>query len=135
MLPNAKPIRSDDNGVESVVVTMQDLTPLAEAERLRAEFLGMVSHELRTPLTSIWGSVMAMLDGADDLDPAEQRQFLRIILEQAGNMRDLIGGLLDVARIETGELPVNPEPASLTALVDRAREHLPERRGEGQPGN
>ena len=121
VLLNAKPIRSDDNEVESVVVTMQDLTPLAEAERLRAEFLGMVSHELRTPLTSIWGSVMAMLDGADDLDPAEQRQFLRIILEQAGNMRDLIGGLLDVARIETGELPVNPEPAALTALVDRAR--------------
>ena len=39
--------------VESVVVTMQDLTPLEELERLRAEFLGVVSHELRTPLVSI----------------------------------------------------------------------------------
>ena len=121
VLLNATLIRSEEGRAESVVVTMQDMTSLEEVERLRAEFLGMVSHELRMPLTSIWGSVMAMLDGAEDLDPAEMRQFLRIILDQAGSMRDLIGDLLDVARIETGELPVNPEPAEVAALVDRAR--------------
>ena len=121
VLLNATPIRSEGGEVESVVVTMQDMTPLEEVERLRAEFLGMVSHELRMPLTSIWGSATAMLDGAEDLDPAEMRQFLRIILDQAGSMRDLIGNLLDVARIEMGELPVDPEPAEVAALVDRAR--------------
>ncbi len=121
VLLNATPIRSEEGEVESVVVTMQDMTSLEEVERLRAEFLGMVSHELRMPLTSIWGSVMAMLDGTEGMDPAEMRQFLRIILEQVGSMRDLIGDLLDVARIETGELPVDPEPAEVTALVDRAR--------------
>ena len=121
VLLNATPIRSEEGEVESVVVTMQDMTPLEEVERLRAEFLGMVSHELRMPLTSIWGSVMAMLDSVEDLDPAETRRFLRIILDQAGAMRDLIGNLLDVARIETGELPVNPEPAEVAVLVDRAR--------------
>ena len=56
VLLNATPIRSEDGEVESVVVTMQDMTPLEEMERLRAEFLAMVSHELRTPLTSIRGS-------------------------------------------------------------------------------
>ena len=56
-LVNATPIRSEAGTVESVVVTLQDLAPLEELERLRAEFLGMVSHELRTPLTSIKGSV------------------------------------------------------------------------------
>ncbi len=126
VLLNATPIRSPasdstEGEVESVVVTIQDLRPLEEVERLRAEFLGMVSHELRMPLTSIRGSVMAMLDNTEDLDPAETRQFLRIILDQAGSMRDLIADLLDVARIETGELPVNPEPAEVAALVDRAR--------------
>ena len=54
-LLNATPIRSADGTVESVVVTLQDLAPLEELERLRAEFLGMVSHELRAPLTSIKG--------------------------------------------------------------------------------
>ena len=51
MLINVTPIRSDDGEVESVVITMQDLAPIEELERLRAEFLGMVSHELRAPLT------------------------------------------------------------------------------------
>ena len=54
-LVNATPIRSAEGEMESVVVTLQDMTPLEELERLRAEFLGMVSHELRTPLTSIKG--------------------------------------------------------------------------------
>ena len=121
VLINATPIRSESGEVESVVVTMQDMTQLEETERLRAEFLGMVSHELRLPLTSIWGSVMAMQENAEDLDPVETRQFLRIILDQVGSMRDLIGDLLDVARIETGALPVNPEPVEVAALVDRAR--------------
>ena len=121
VLLNATPIRSEEGEVESVVVTMQDMAAVEEQERLRAEFLGMVSHELRMPLTSIWGSVMAMLEDTADLDPAEMRQFLRIILDQVGSMRTLIGDLLDVARIETGALPVDPEPADVAGLVDRAR--------------
>ena len=121
VLINATPIRAGSGEVESVVVTMQDMTPLEEMERLRAEFLGMVSHELRTPLTSIRGSATAVLDARSDLDPAELRQFLRIIVDQVDIMRDLIVDLLDVARIETGTLPVNAEPAEVAALVDRAR--------------
>ena len=53
VLINATSIRSERGEVESVIVTLQDMTPLEELERLRAEFLGMVSHELRTPLASI----------------------------------------------------------------------------------
>ena len=121
MLVNATPIRSADGSVESVVVTLQDLTPLEELGRLRAEFLGMVSHELRVPLTSIRGSATALLDASSDLDPAELRQFHQIIVEQADHMRTLIGDLLDVARIETGTLPVSLEPAEVASLIDRAR--------------
>ena len=120
-LVNATPIRSEEGEVVSVVVTLQDMTPLEELERLRAEFLGMVSHELRTPLTSIKGSAATLTEAASDLDPAEMLQFFRIIGEQADYMRDLIGDLLDVARIETGELSVAPAPAEVATLVDEAR--------------
>ena len=120
-LVNATPIRSEEGEVVSVVVTLQDMTPLEEMERLRAEFLGMVSHELRTPLTSIKGSAATLTEAASDLDPAEMLQFFRIIGEQADYMRDLIGDLLDVARIETGELSVAPAPAEVATLVDEAR--------------
>ena len=120
-LVNATPIFLEEGEVESVVVTIQDMTPLEELERLRAEFLGMVSHELRTPLTSIKGSAATLTEAASDLDPAEMLQFYRIIGEQADYMRDLIGDLLDVARIETGELSVAPVPADVATLVDEAR--------------
>ena len=120
-LINSTPICSDEGVVEKVVVTMQDLTPLEELERLRAEFMGMVSHELQTPLTSIRGSANTLLDEASSLDPAEMRQFHRIISEQADRMRGLIRDLLDVARIETGTLSVAPEPSDTAALVDEAR--------------
>ena len=120
-LLNATPIRSKDGEVESFVVTLQDMTPLEELERLRAEFLGMVSHELRTPLAAIKGSVATLTEAASDLDPAEMLQFFCIIDDQADYMRDLIVDLLDVARIETGELSVAPAPADVASLVDEAR--------------
>ena len=100
---------------------MQDMTPMEELERLRAEFLGMVSHELRTPLAAIKGSAATLTEAASDLDRAEMLQFFRIIGEQADFMRDLIGDLLDVARIETGALPVSPGPVGVASLVDEAR--------------
>ncbi len=120
-LLNATPIRSAAGEVESVVVTLQDLAPLDELERMRAEFVGLVSHELRAPLTSIKGSATTALDTSRPLAPAEVRQFFRIIEEQANHMNVLIGDLLDAGRIETGTLSVDPESTEVTALVDQAR--------------
>ena len=120
-LVNATPIRSEDGAIASLVVTLQDLAPLDELERLRAEFLDLVSHELRTPLTSIRGSVDTLLEAGPKLDPAEMREFHRIIQEQAEHMRSLISDLLDAGRIEAGTLSVSPEPSEVAALVDRAR--------------
>ncbi len=121
VLVNATPIYSDAEQLETVVVTMQDMSALEELERLRAEFLGMVSHELRAPLAAIRGSATTMLDEEPALDPAEMRQFHRIIVEEADRMRSLLTELLDIARIESGTLPVSPSPAEVTDLVDEAR--------------
>ena len=120
-LVNATPIHSRDGAVESVIVTMQDMAPLREIEWMRSEFLGMVSHELRAPLTSIKGSTATVLGASPALDPAEMREFFRIIDEQASHMRGLIGDLLDAGRIDTGTLSVAPEPSEVAALVDQAR--------------
>ena len=121
VLMDATPIRSREDVLESIVVTLQDMTPIEELERLRTEFLGIVSHELQTPLTSIKGSTAALMDESTDLDPAVMRQFHRIIDEQADHMRDLMSGLLDAARIEAGTLSVAPEPVDVARLVDDAR--------------
>ncbi len=120
-LVNATPIRSEDGDVVSLVVTIQDLAPLEEVDRLRADFLGMVSHELRAPLTSIKGSTTTALGASPAPDPAEMREFLRIIDDQADRMRGLIVDLLDAGRIDAGALSVSPEPSRIAGLVDEAR--------------
>ena len=119
-LVNASPVHGEGGAVASVVVTFQDLAPLDEIERLRTEFLGLVSHELREPLAAIKGSAATLLGDAA-LDPAEAREFFRIIDGQAEHMRGLIGDLLDAGRIDTGTLTVAPEPSEVAELVERAR--------------
>ena len=121
VLLNATAIRSEQGGVESVVVTLQDMTAVEQLERLRAEFLAMLSHELRMPLTSVKGSVATLLNPSAALTPAETLQFHRIIDAQTERMRELISDLLDVAQIETGTLSVAPGPVDVAALVEEAR--------------
>ena len=120
-LVNATPIPSGSGEVESVVVILQDMSSMEEMQRQRAGFLGMVSHELRAPLAAIKGSAAAVLRDAATLDPAEIQQFFRIIDSQADHLLDLTGGLLDVARIDAGELSLSIEATDVAALVDRAR--------------
>ena len=121
LIINATPIRSDDEQVESFLVTLQDLAPLEDLERMRVEFLAMVSHELRAPLTSIKGSSATLLASGAPADPAAVHQFHRIIDQQADYMQKLITDLLDVARIEVGTLSVSPEAVEVGDLFDQAR--------------
>ena len=112
MLINATPIHAEDGAFTSVVVTMQDLAPLQDLERMQTEFLGMVSHELRTPLAAIKGSTAAVLGASRLVAPAETREFLRIIDDQADRMIGLIADLLDAGRIEAGTLSVSSDSAA-----------------------
>ncbi len=120
-LVNAAPVTSDGGEVQSVVVAMQDLGPLDELERQRAEILELVSHELRAPLSAIKGLAATVLGNPRVVDPAEVRQFFRIIEQQADDMDGLIRDLLDAGRIDNGTLSVDSEPQEVSALVDHAR--------------
>ncbi len=118
-LINATPIHSEEGRVESVIVTLQDMAPLEQLERSRAEFLSLVSHELRVPLSSIKGLAATVKEASPD--PAEMAQFFRIIEQQADHMQGLISDLLDAGRIEAGTLSVTTESTEVADLVDQAR--------------
>ena len=120
-LINATPIRTGQDEVVSVVITMQDLAPLQELDRMRSEFLSTVSHELRTPLAAIKGSTTSVLSTLPAMDPVEAEQFFRVIDEQADNMRGLIGDLLVAGRIDTGTLSVSLETGEVAEMVEQAR--------------
>ena len=120
-LLDATPILSGDGALERMVVILQDLAPFEALDRSRTEFLSMVSHELRSPLAAIKGSAATARGAAPSLDPAEALQFLRIVEEQADRMDGLVRDLLDAGRIGTGALAVDPAPAEIADLVERAR--------------
>jgi two-component system sensor histidine kinase KdpD len=92
----------------------------AEAERqseLRLRFLGMISHELRTPLTSIKGFASTLLAEDVTWDAETQRDFLQTIDREADKLTDMIGQLLDLARIEAGTLRIDPKPVSTSDIL------------------
>ena len=73
-------------------------------------------------LTTIKGSTATVLSDPSVFDPAETRQFFRIIDQQADLLRDLINNLLDLTRIEAGALSVDPEPTDVAFLVAEAKD-------------
>ena len=80
----------------------------AEAHaRSRTEFLAMVSHELRTPLNAVIGLSGLVLDQGL---PEAQAQHLRLIREAGDHLLALVNDILDVTRLERGQLPLQEEP-------------------------
>ena len=123
-LVNAAPIYSMDGEVESVVVAIQDMSPLNEMDRMRSDFLSLVGNELRTPLTTIKGSIAALVDSIAASGADESRQLLRILDRQTDAMRNHLNRLIDLTQIESGSLNINPMPLDLAPLLNDARKEF-----------
>ena len=80
------------------------------------DLVANVSHELKTPLTSIHGYSQALVDGTAS-DAAAQEQAAVIIHEEAGRMRRLVDELLELARLESGQVHLAREPVDMADLV------------------
>lgn len=81
------------------------------------DFLANISHELKTPLTSIRGFSQAMLDGTID-DPSGIERSARIISDESGRVLRLVEELLDLSRIESGQISMEREALDLDELFD-----------------
>lgn len=89
------------------------------ADRLKSAFLATMSHELRTPLNSIIGFTGIVLQGlAGPLNDEQTRQ-LGMVRGSARHLLDLINDILDLSKIEAGQLQLREEPVDLAAVVDR----------------
>jgi len=78
-------------------------------EQMRKDFIANVSHEFRTPLTVIRGSAEALRD-LEKSDPAEEKKRLHAILSETDGMNRLVGDLLELSRLESGRVTLQPEP-------------------------
>ena len=92
---------------------------LQELDRLKSDFVATVSHELRTPLTSIRSLSESLLDGLDNGDvPREiQKQFLTIITQENQRLSRMINQVLDLSKIEAGQMEWRMEPLDLGEVV------------------
>jgi two-component system phosphate regulon sensor histidine kinase PhoR len=85
------------------VILFQDVTELRRAEAIRRDFVANVSHELRTPLASLRALVETLEDGALD-DPPAAREFLGRMHVEVDGLTQMVGELLELARIESGRV-------------------------------
>lgn len=96
---------------------------LRELDQLKSEFVSMVSHELRAPLANISGVFQLLLE--DDRDPLSinQRELVSLADEQVGRLGRLVKGVLNVSRIESGEIQFQPQAVDLNELLEKDCTH------------
>jgi PAS domain S-box-containing protein len=91
-----------------------------ELARTKDEFLALVTHELRNPLSIILSTAALLGEDLDTLDPAEQREYLRTITRNAGRLSVMADDLLDLSRLESGNLAIRPTATDLCEVIDAA---------------
>lgn len=99
------------------VLVLADITEIRRLEDMRRDFVSAVSHELKTPLTVIQACTETLLDGATEDKEAAPR-FLRQIEEQSDRLLQLIIGMMQLARLESGEHLFHKEAVDLRELID-----------------
>ena len=100
---------------------LEDARRRAEsADRTKSAFLATMSHELRTPMNSIIGFTGLMLQGLAGPVTAEQRKQLGMVRGSARHLLELINDVLDISKIEAGQLDVQLAPVDVLAAIDRA---------------
>lgn len=108
---------------------LQDITQRRRLDRMKSSLISTVSHELRTPLAAIKGYASTLLAEDVQWDGQSQHEFLGVISDEADRLSELVNDLLDMSRIEAGNLEVRRQACHLPELVQQAAQ-----RAHPQPG-
>ncbi|MEF2547129.1 ATP-binding protein [Aurantimonas sp. E1-2-R+4] len=121
MRASAEP-RRDQTGTLVWDGTLFDISEEKRNEQLRNDFISTVSHELRTPLTSIRGSLGLVAAGAAGEMSSKATKLIAIAHSNSERLVRLINDILDIEKIETGNMPFAPRPLQLRSLTEEAVE-------------
>jgi two-component system sensor histidine kinase KdpD len=107
-----------------LVREMEQARLQVETERLRDALLSSVSHDLRTPLVSIVGAASSLLMYGASYDETARRDLLLTIQEEAERLNRFVGNLLDMMRLESGELKLNRQWVDIDDVIGTAASRL-----------
>ncbi len=105
------------------LLIFEDVTELRRLETIRKDFVSNVSHELRTPLTSIKALTESLHAGALD-EPETARRFLGYIETEVDALSELVSELLELARVESQQVPLQRAPSDPCEILQRGAERL-----------
>jgi len=110
--------------VDRVAVVLRSARGRARLDRERSDLVATVAHELRSPLTGVKGFVTTLLSKWDRLNDEQKKLMLTTVSTDAERLSRLITELLDVARIDTGRLPLYRREIDAVALLERVVESV-----------
>ena len=109
------PVTSTDEIGQLAVAFNNMADSLSSVEGARRNFIANVSHEFKTPMTTIAGFIDGILDGT--IPPEKQRHYLDIVSQEVKRLSRLVRTMLDLSRIDNGELRLRPARFDLTGVV------------------
>jgi signal transduction histidine kinase/HAMP domain-containing protein len=104
------PMRDEEGRLIGAVTLLMDMDAMGEVDRLKNEFISVASAKLRDPLRSLQLSLHAVVEGLAGELNSKQKEFLIGAREDAIQLEDIIGDLLELAQIQSGTLPLIREP-------------------------
>jgi PAS domain S-box-containing protein len=110
-------MRDPAGAVAGRIFAFRDISADRMVEEVKSDFVAAVSHELRTPLTSIYGFAETLLRQDVLFGEEERRTFLRYIASESGRLTEIVDQLLNVARLDAGDLQVEPERIDVGSVV------------------
>ncbi len=109
------PVTSNDEIGELATAFNNMAASLASGENMRRNFIANVSHELKTPMTTIAGFIDGILDGT--IPPEREAYYLRTVSQEVKRLSRLVRTMLDLSRIDSGELRLRPARFDLTNTI------------------
>ena len=110
---------NQSNTAKQYILVVHDITQLRKLDSMRRDFISNVSHELRTPVSVIMANSETLLSGALD-NKADAENFSKAILHNAERLSEMVSDLIDLSRIEYGELKLEFEKVNINQSILRA---------------
>ncbi|GAB4026688.1 MAG: hypothetical protein Fur0011_2900 [Candidatus Microgenomates bacterium] len=120
---NIYPLLDREGKIQYYVATQRDITEQKEVDQMKTDFVSLVSHQLRTPLSSMRWNLEMLLAGDIGKLSIKQKAVVKSIEEANARMIKLISTLLNISRIESGRLIVEPEEIDLVAYFGELSKH------------